>query len=199
MLEKVFIDSILFIFPAFVANGIPTILGKGKRFNGPIDGGRYWSDGKRILGEGKTIRGLVSGVLSGMLSCMAIIVIAKQFNYPLAFMNLSTQSYLSILFPMINFHGNELVFGALIGFLLGFGALFGDMVGSFIKRRSGLQRGESYMFMDQLGFLVTALLFTALIIPWPVAWVIFLVPSTLFLHIGTNLLSYRVGLQEVPL
>ena len=191
MLENIFIDSILFIFPAFVANGIPTILGKGKRFNRPIDGGRYWFDGKRILGDGKTVRGLISGVLSGMLSCMAIIVVAEQFNYPLAFMNL--RSY----FPILQ--SNGLLFGAIIGFLLGFGALFGDMVGSFIKRRSGLQRGESYMFMDQLGFLVTALLFTAAIIPWPVAWIVFLVPTTLILHISTNLLSYKVGLQEVPL
>jgi CDP-2,3-bis-(O-geranylgeranyl)-sn-glycerol synthase len=188
MLEKIFINAIIFIFPAFVANGIPTILGKGKRFNAPIDGGHYWFDGKRILGDGKTVRGFVSGVLGGIVTCVAIIVVADQIHYPLRFMNI-------VNYPITN----KIMFGALVGFLLGFGALFGDIVGSFIKRRSGLQRGESYMFMDQLGFLVTALLFTAVIIPWPIAWIIFLVPSTLILHVGTNLLSYRVGLQNVPL
>ena len=37
-------EAVVFIFPAFVANAAPTILGKGKRFNAPIDGGRYWKD-----------------------------------------------------------------------------------------------------------------------------------------------------------
>jgi CDP-2,3-bis-(O-geranylgeranyl)-sn-glycerol synthase len=88
---------------------------------------------------------------------------------------------------------------ALIGFLLGCGALIGDIIGSFIKRRSGLQRGESYPFMDQLGFLVVALVFVFPVIPWPLVWLLVLAPITLGLHIGLNVLSYVVGIQEVPL
>ena len=44
-------DAILFIIPAYVANSIPVVMGGGP----PLDGGRMWKDGKRILGDGKTI------------------------------------------------------------------------------------------------------------------------------------------------
>ena len=80
-------NSVIFIFPAFVANAAPTILGKGKRLNAPIDGGRLWKDNKRILGDGKTIRGFVSGVVCGMMSCMAIIILANYSAYPLEYVN----------------------------------------------------------------------------------------------------------------
>lgn len=193
-------NSIIFIFPAFVANASPTILGKGNRFNGPIDGGRFWKDNKRILGDGKTIRGFISGTISGMVTCIAIIIIANQIVYPLAFMTYLEKGFLyNILQPMSSILlYNEIVLGSLVGFLLGCGALIGDLSGSFIKRRSGLKRGESYPFMDQLGFLVIALIFVYLIIPWPIIWLVFLVPLTLGFHVSMNILSYTVGIQEVP-
>ncbi|MFX0013085.1 MAG: CDP-2,3-bis-(O-geranylgeranyl)-sn-glycerol synthase [Promethearchaeota archaeon] len=195
------IDSIIFIFPAFVANAAPTILGKGKRFNGPIDGGRLWKDNKRILGDGKTIRGFVSGVFCGMLTCVAIIILGNYTGYPLVFMTYMKGGLLyNVLKPLDTaILDNMILLGSLIGFLLGCGALIGDIIGSFIKRRSGLKRGESYPLMDQLGFLVTALILVYLVIPWPVIWLIFLVPISLGLHISLNLLSYVAGVQEVPL
>ena len=64
MLDFNFIEAIIFIFPAFVANAAPVLLGRGSRFNAPIDGGRYWVDNRRILGDGKTIRGFSGGVLA---------------------------------------------------------------------------------------------------------------------------------------
>lgn len=200
-LGKIIIDAAIFIFPAFVANAAPTILGKGKRFNTPIDGGRLWRDNKRILGDGKTVRGFISGVISGMITCVAIILIANQINYPLAFLStLESGLVYTISQPLgVILLSNEIIVGSIIGFTLGCGALIGDLIGSFIKRRSGLKRGESFLFMDQLGFLITAMLFTYPIIPWPVIWFVLLIPLTLFLHISLNLVSYNIGLQEAPL
>ncbi|MFX1506864.1 MAG: CDP-2,3-bis-(O-geranylgeranyl)-sn-glycerol synthase [Promethearchaeota archaeon] len=191
------INALIFIFPAFVANAAPTILGRGKRLNAPIDCGKYWKDNKRILGDGKTIRGFISGVVCGMMSCVGIFVITNFSGYSLEYINYFQSS---ILYWAIHKLGNNyIILCALIGFLLGSGALIGDIIGSFIKRRSGLQRGESFPFMDQLGFLVVALVFVFPVIPWPLVWLLVLAPSTLGLHIGLNILSYVVGIQEVPL
>ena len=190
-------NTIVFIFPAFVANAALTILGKGKRFNAPIDRGRYWKDKKRILGDGKTIRGFISGVVCGMISCVGIVVIASYTGYSLEYITFFNDGIFYWVTHLLD--DNNIVLSALVGFLLGCGALIGDIIGSFIKRRSGLQRGESYPFMDQLGFLVVALAFVFPVIPWPLIWLLVLAPVTLGLHIGLNVLSYVVGIQEVPL
>ncbi|MGC8547550.1 MAG: CDP-2,3-bis-(O-geranylgeranyl)-sn-glycerol synthase [Candidatus Micrarchaeia archaeon] len=64
MLEELVYDAIvyplLFILPAYVANGTPVIFGGGV----PLDFGRTFRK-KRIFGDHKTIRGLVAGILSG--------------------------------------------------------------------------------------------------------------------------------------
>ena len=49
--------------------------------------------------------------------------------------------------------------GAYIGFIIAFGAMLGDLVGSFIKRRFGIERGESVILLDQLDFVAGALIF----------------------------------------
>jgi CDP-2,3-bis-(O-geranylgeranyl)-sn-glycerol synthase len=200
-LSKLIIDATIFVFPAFVANAAPTILGKGTRFNAPIDGGRLWRDNKRILGDGKTIRGFISGVTCGMIACVTILIVANQISYPVAFLTLVRNSVIySIMQPIVpGFLQNEIIVGSLIGFLLGCGALIGDIIGSFIKRRSGLKRGESYIFMDQLGFLVTAFVMAYIVVPWPFSWILLLLPITLVLHISLNLVSYNIGLQKAPL
>ena len=190
-------NSMIFIFPAFVANAAPVILGRGKRYNRPIDGGRFWKDNKRILGDGKTIRGFIGGTFSSIVTCIVIVAISISLNYPVVFTVYFNES---VFFPLLQFlEEDPFLQATLIGFLLGFGALLGDIIGSFIKRRNGLKRGESFMFMDQLGFLITALIFVYPAFPWPVEWVIILFPITLGLHIILNFAGYLVGLQEVPL
>ncbi len=56
------IYPILYILPAYVANGSPVIFGGGK----PLDFNKRFG-GKRIFGSHKTIRGLVAGLLSGFI------------------------------------------------------------------------------------------------------------------------------------
>ena len=194
------IDGIIFIFPAFIANAAPVFLGRGTKYNAPIDGGKLWKDNRRILGNGKTIRGFIGGTMSGMVICAVIFLLANQFSYSLSFMsNFEKSFFYSSLIPLNSGSWTStIVLGLLVGFLLGSGSLVGDLAGSFLKRRRGLKRGESFPLMDQLGFLFTALLFVYPIMPWPLYWLIILIPMTLILHIGLNLLSYFVGMQEVP-
>ncbi len=199
MLEKLLIDSIIFILPAFVANAAPTILGKGNRFNRPIDFGFYWIDNRRILGDGKTIRGFILGVLSGMICSCLILLINQELGISVNYVSYIKNSVLWIALPeLVTVLQNEYIsLGLFSGFLLGFGSLIGDLLGSFIKRRFSLQRGESFPFMDQVGFLITASIFVYILIPFPIVWMLFLIPITVFLHIFFNLVSFKIGLQKV--
>ncbi len=54
------IYPIIYVFPAYAANGAPVIFGGGS----PLDFGRKLS-GKRILGDNKTIRGTASALIAG--------------------------------------------------------------------------------------------------------------------------------------
>ena len=55
--------SLWYILPSYVANMTPVLLGGGK----PLDLNRRFVDGRRILGEHKTVRGFLSGVITGTL------------------------------------------------------------------------------------------------------------------------------------
>lgn len=209
-LIQIFLDSAIFVLPLWFGNAAPTILGGGP----PIDGGRYWRDGKRILGDGKTIRGFWLGVLSGGLMGTLIAVLGAFFlpftlipgvipidlkiNYPIYL----EDGIIQFLLTQISLNGilKDLIFlGFFSGSLMTFGGLIGDLIGSFVKRRSGIERGHTFIFLDQLGFLVVGMILVFPLIPWPIEWFLVQVPITFVLHIFANLLGYFTGIQDVPL
>ena len=49
--------------PVYCTNGAPVIFGGGK----PIDSGKSLSDGQRVFGDHKTIRGFGSGLAAGLI------------------------------------------------------------------------------------------------------------------------------------
>jgi len=169
------------MLPTYVANPAAVIFGGGKC----IDGGRFWKDGKRILGEGKTWLGLAGGTLSGMLVgwIQEMLVKASGTNY----------------FPSF---GNG--YGVLL-FALAFGALFGDSAKSFVKRRMNIERGEkSPYFMDQLDFVLGAWIF-ATILTLGQFWAFFNIYEVLViiiitpaLHRIVNIIGYKTGKKQVP-
>jgi len=162
ILYSVVIFPIIYIFPAYVANGAPVIFGGGT----PIDLNRKFR-GKPIFGKHKTIRGFVFGVASG------IIIGALE----------------SLAFPQM----------LLIGIALSFGALIGDMVGSFIKRQLGHKEGTDVFLMDQYSFLLFAFIFAFPLGNLPnIYGIIFIVVLTGVLHKFTNLLAHKAKIKEVP-
>ena len=56
-------QSLWFFLPAYVANATPVVLGGGT----PMDLGRNFLDGRRILGDGKTFRGFILAIAAGTL------------------------------------------------------------------------------------------------------------------------------------
>ncbi len=165
------IELIIFTLPAYFANASPVIFGGGKD---ALDFNLSF-DGERLLGKGKTIKGFLSGLIIGFL--VGVIV---------------------ALIPLYPFNLSFLV-KIKIGFLLSLGALIGDLFGSFVKRRMHLKSGSPSFLLDQLPFILFALLF---IYPYSLslsitAW-LFIITLSLLLHVFFNWLANKIGLKKVP-
>lgn len=85
------------------------------------------------------------------------------------------------------------------GVALSFGTMLGDLVGSFIKRRLGLEAGAPAPLLDQLSFLITALALYGLLFGFPESHIIFiLLLITPPLHLATNVIAYKLKLKNKP-
>ncbi|MBZ3935230.1 CDP-2,3-bis-(O-geranylgeranyl)-sn-glycerol synthase [Methanimicrococcus blatticola] len=180
------------MLPAYLPNSFAAVFGGGT----PIDGGKTMKDGRRILGDGKTWRGFFAGILLGFLTgCAEIWLVSRGFHF------------FGIQLPGFSSSGVSGAFdlSAVIAILsLAVGALLGDMIFSFLKRRLGLQRGQSLPLVDQYDFLAGAFLLTALTsYGWLVGtldWLTFIIIIiiTPILHVGTNIVGYWLGIKNEP-
>jgi CDP-2,3-bis-(O-geranylgeranyl)-sn-glycerol synthase len=86
------------------------------------------------------------------------------------------------------------------GLLLSLGALFGDLAGAFLKRRLGITPGNLLPVVDQVDFVVGALIFSLLLSPslltWELALTVLLITPPI--HLMTNLAAYKLGLKRNP-
>jgi len=164
------------MLPAYFANMAPVMVKKINLFAFPIDFDKQLNN-KPILGKNKTFRGVIFGVI------FAIIIVYFQFLlYKLEF------------FESISFidYKNWLLFG----FLMGLGALTGDLVKSFFKRRLGLKPGKRFIPVDQTDFVVGALVFIKPI--FDVTSKIFVVSLLLsfILHIIVNHIAFYLKIRN---
>lgn len=174
---------VYFMLPAYVSNLSGLAFGGGK----PIDGGKNYKDGRRIIGNGVTWKGFINGTIIGTCVGLVLGIIGTYFG------DLS-----ALTGGIIDLHVYGSVTGGLIlGFLMAFGALFGDMVGSFIKRRMGLQSGQAAPFMDQLDFVIGALILSLLVVRISWKFFIIIVLLSLILHLGANTIAYLLGIKDV--
>lgn len=184
--------SLWVLIPAYVANAAATL---PKGWGAKMDLGRVWRDGRPILGSSKSwsgfLAGSVIGFIIGMMEEMLVLVAPPSLQIVPVFSD-------SLL----------LAVPTLVG--LTFGALSGDALGSFVKRRIGVRSGERAPLLDQLPFILLPMLLILLLNPplfvaafWPgpelgafiLAWVTLL---TLGLHSGFNWVGYFAGLKKVP-
>ncbi|AEM38061.1 protein of unknown function DUF46 [Pyrolobus fumarii 1A] len=151
--------------PALVANGSATLISRGH----PIDMGLRLPDGRRVLGDGKTVEGFTLAMLYAT---------SIAFTFALLLNN-----------PLIAYYG----------VIAGLGALIGDMVGSFTKRRLGLERGAHAPILDQLDFIIGAYLLTIMAGYKPnLIMAIAFAVMVYMLHRITNIVAYRLGIKSVP-
>jgi len=161
-------NALYYIFPAYCANGAPVIFGGGH----PIDGGKKFLDGKPILGSHKTYRGLLFGLIIGTFVGWVQETLAPRAGLPQG--------------------------SVILGFVLSLGALLGDLIGSFIKRRLNLKPGESLPVSDQIDFVLVALLLSLLVEPPSLVSALIIVVLTGPMHLLVNAMAYLLRLKDNP-
>jgi CDP-2,3-bis-(O-geranylgeranyl)-sn-glycerol synthase len=141
-----------------------------------IAGGGYPIDFGRKFLDGKPIFGrnkTIRGFFSGLAVGTAVGLVESAFftEYPILF-----------------------------GFLLSLGALLGDLAGAFVKRRLGLAPGDLLPVIDQVDFIIGAILFSFFLSlqfmsPELIIAVLIITPP---IHMLTNFVAYKIGLKNRP-
>ncbi len=181
----IILNGLWLFLPAMLPNSAAVVFGGETK----IDFGKSWR-GKRIFGDGKSWRGLFGGGFSGMLFGLILIGISALFG---------SEDY----WGFGPFYSN-------IGILacLSFGAILGDLMAAFIKRRMGLERGAKAPILDQYDFVIGAFLITSIFFPgwvyahfiegWHICALIFLLLIMFGIHRAVNIIGYKMGLKKEP-
>lgn len=181
-------QALWLMLPAYVANPSAQLTGGGL----PLDLGRVGRDGERLLGDGKTWRGLAGGLLGslliGGLQIAAAAVVAKPAVLPTFDPGGGPASPASFV----------------VVFTLALGALLGDALKSFAKRRLKYPRGARLPIADQYDFVLGAWVLSIALFPtwfesnFRLESIVVILLLTYFLHRGTSALGYRMGLKAEP-
>ncbi|WP_407374482.1 CDP-2,3-bis-(O-geranylgeranyl)-sn-glycerol synthase [Methanobrevibacter sp.] len=175
-----FITTLYFILPAYFSNGGALAFGGGT----PVDFRKCDSKGNRWIGNGVTWRGLIAGTIIGMITG-----IIQGYLAPTVIAAIGPD----LITPIVTDVNN----GLLIGFLLGFGAMLGDAIGSFLKRRLGIGRGKPAPILDQLDFIIVALILVSFVVKFDWIFVVIAIALTLIIHLIANTGAYLLGLKDV--
>ena len=142
-----------------------------------MDFGRNFVDGKRIFGNNKTFRGFFFGWGVGFGVGLVEGLVFGFESFPVLF---------ALLIPL--------------------GALLGDLTGAFIKRRIGIAPGGLLPIVDQVDFVVGAVVFSlplaltgwqlGVTTFWQVAVIALLITPPI--HLFTNFLAYKMKLKKNP-
>lgn len=175
------LNLIWLLAPAFFANGAALLSRRIKILQPlaiPVDLEKKWSDGRRVIGNSKTIRGYAFGIIAAIVSAIAIF-------YASEYLGISIFS--------------SLEYSILIGAVMGFGALLGDTVKSFFKRRLGFAEGKTLVFFDQTDFLIGAMIISIPFDQFPIKFILIVLAATFLLHVITNIFAFYFKLKKVPL
>ena len=132
----------------------------------PIDRGREFVDGRRLFGATKTVKGFTYGLLLGSAAGLAEAILFRNYLLLLA------------------------------GIFASLGALLGDLFGAFLKRRLDIPPGHPLPVVDQLDFILGALVLTSPLLNVTVGAVLILVMATVPIHLFSNAIAYILRLKK---
>ena len=194
-------ETIIMMYITFVpliATGIFTmIFCKAKvcmKLNVPIDRGKCLKDGKRILGDHKTVKGFIGYMLIGLI-CNAIWgIICSIIPY------LEAHNFL-----YVNYQ-NTLPYNILMGQIIGFAYAFFELPNSFIKRRLDISPGSTlqskkilkyiFLIIDQCDSIIGCVLVVWAVYPLGIANYILYVILGLITHMVFNVLLYILKVRK---
>jgi CDP-2,3-bis-(O-geranylgeranyl)-sn-glycerol synthase len=166
------------MLPAYFANMAPIIAKDWfKPLAVPVDFNRKLRT-HYIFGKNKTIRGFIFAVL------FATFIVFLQYLLYYRFEFMRGISFLD--------YSNWPLFG----FLMGFGAITGDLVESFFKRRLDLKPGARFVPWDQLDFVIGALVFVSFVFRLTLAIIITVCLISIVLHIMVNHIGFYLKLRK---
>jgi CDP-2,3-bis-(O-geranylgeranyl)-sn-glycerol synthase len=167
---------IYLLFPAALANMAPSLAKPllSRLALSPLDGGLSFR-GRPLLGTHKTWGGTLLGILAGLLG---------------AYIQYLVNPYLDVISLL------DYSYWPVIGFLLGTGAIVGDLVKSFLKRQLDIKPGHAWIPFDEIDFVVGAIVFLApFYFPgWMNAFIILMI--SFIGHIVINLLGFYLRLRK---
>lgn len=184
------LHDIAFVFwyflPAAFANSIPIAAVKLpgiKNWNSPMDFGRTYK-GKPILGPHKTWRGVATGIVVATITLWLEQLLVRHTGWA----HRLTIGYDYAHYPTL-----------LLGPLFAIGALGGDALKSFFKRRRGTESGKTWFPFDQTDYIVGGALLTAPFIHLSFVQYIWLVVIWFGMHLVASWFGWAVGLKDQPI
>jgi len=175
------LSCLYFFLPAYFTNMTPPLVRRVDIFNfldKPVDFGKKFL-GQPIFGKNKCWRGVISGIIIGILIA----------GFQLWLYHFSLIKEISLFnYSKINIF--------IFGFLISAGAVFGDLLFAFIKRRLEMEPGARFLPFDQTNYVIGAALFLTPFLKIDILVWITLFILTFLLHIIVNRIGYHLRLSR---
>ncbi len=158
----------------------------------PMDGGRCFSDGKRIFGDNKTWAGFFGMIIAGCLSQLLWGILSASI-IPLGNAN-----------ELYRFFKNTPLFNAAVGALFGFTYVLWELPNSFLKRRLDIPSGKTvrgckgalFFLIDQIDSLLGVVLVLAMLADITPAQYVQYILLGAVTHIALNLILYLLKIRK---
>lgn len=174
-----------FFLPAGLANTAPIFAAQLpllRDWTFPLDGYATFR-GKRVLGAHKTVRGMLSGILVGMVTASVQVWLYEHVPVVKTFVPIDYTSIHPLLF----------------GFLAAGGALMGDALKSFFKRQVGITPGKTWFPFDQLDYILGGIAGTCWYVHLSLPQYLLLLLVWFVLHPLGTFVGYEFKLKESPI
>ncbi len=173
-MNEMIVRILLLIAPMYFANSCALVFGGGRTM---LDFGKNFYDGRPIFGAGKTLRGFVAGVCAGTTVAF---LIAAIFPAQTLLIVKDSWQYVSL------------------GFLVSLGAILGDLVKSFFKRRAGILQGKDLLLVDQLDFVAGGVILGLSYYAPTLVEIGLIAMLTVIVHRASNFAAFKLSLKKVP-
>ena len=163
------------LLPAYIANMAPVLSRPWfKHFATPIDNNRWWH-GQPLFGNHKTWRGILTGIAGAV--CITLIQ--------------------SIVTPITQYANYQQLWLPL-GLAMGLGALGGDLLKSFFKRRRGFPPGARWIPWDQIDFIIGALILITPLVRITIINQITIIVGSFLGHVLVNRIGFWLEIKDTP-
>ncbi|MDL2363076.1 MAG: CDP-archaeol synthase [Patescibacteria group bacterium] len=180
-----FLFAIWFLLPAAIANAAPiftAVLPGLNKFDAPIDYNKLYKN-QPILGPHKTWRGLLSGIVVATLVFVLQQYLVRHTGWAATIV--TEKEYLRL--PL------------LLGPLFGFGAIAGDALESFIKRRRNIKSGQSWLVFDQLDYVIGGVLVSLPFVILSLHQYALIFVVWFVMHLLASYVGFKLRLKDSPI